>query len=112
MSEKSVWPSVFVTGRVSDEDLRSAEPGSEKAAMMASAYFFTACGLLTDANEKPENTENGVISLAKWAKETDGPLESWGEAMMLFSEIFERSARQLKGYADERSEKQEGAARG
>ena len=103
MSEKSVWPSVFVTGRVSDEDLRIAGPGSERAVMMACAYFFTACGLLSDTNEKnekPENTEKGVISLAKWAKETEGPLESWGEAMALFAEIFERSARQLKGYAD------------
>ena len=109
MSEKG-WPSVFVTGRVSDEDLRSAAPGSEKAAMMACAYFFTACGLLSDANEKPENTGNGVVALAKWAKETEGPLESWEEAMALFAEIFERSARQLKGYAD--AEKQEGVARG
>ena len=109
MSKKG-WPSVFVTGRVSDEDLRIAEPGSEKAAMMACAYFFTASGLLSDTNEKPENTEKGLISLAKWAKETEGPLESWGEAMALFAEIFERSARQLKGYADE--EKQKGTARG
>ena len=96
MSEKSVWPSVFVTGRVSDEDLRSAEPGSEKAKMIACAYFFTACVLVEDANEKPENTENGLISLAKWARAIDGPLESWDEAMVLFSEIFERTARQIK----------------
>ena len=74
MSEKG-WPSVFVTGRVSDEDLQSAGPGSIEAKVKACELAMNAWVRCSFGECSPEKFNAGLDALTGWAELPSGSLQ-------------------------------------
>ena len=74
MSGKGVWPSVFLTGRVSDGDLQSAGPGSLEAKVKACELAMNAWVRCSLGEPLPEKFNTGLDALTEWAELPGGSL--------------------------------------
>ena len=115
MSEKSVWPSVFVTGRVSDEGLQSAAPGSLEAKVKACELAMHAWVRCSCGEPPPEKFNSGLDALTGWAELPDGSLqdhhvletsemvmgmlEAKAIDILLLAEVLEKAAKKTKEVA-------------
>ena len=112
MSEKVVWPSVFVTGRVSDEGLQNAAPGSLEAKVKACELAMSAWVRCSRGEPSPEYLTQALGALTEWAELPDGSLqdhhvletsemvmgmlEAKAIDILLLAEVLEKAAKKTK----------------